>query len=292
VSINATQLTRVRCGFDKANGDHEDVTWDPTQPDGLIKVLQLRGITDWQMSCSADPITLPAAKEASRFLVFTGDPAKKLTPETSTLKEWVCKKLVWNDVWSSALLDKKNVTCDDKESKTTCPELMPQTCATVQSLRVEEIASSAETLYAALAGDLVDVATQAVVERVTKNYPQTAGEKAPEFDDVIRVVFKHSLRIVLDSARKRTPPTERHAQLLIEELRTLSWDKSCTAGPTTAACMWGCGGEATFALVDECMPRGSCTPADVRSLVQSITSGGDAFELNACKAAFGKATTD
>jgi hypothetical protein len=148
-------------------------------------------------------------------------------------------------------------------------QLLPRTCQTLWSLRIEDMAIAGEGLYRALMLDLADLSLSTVVSRLDRKIqrldggPTYVSHFGPLVDELAEVVAG-----MIDGSKE---PSHWSAQLLLVQMARAKWDLPWSTMPDHRKApevqAISCGLKLLFAAMAECYERGSCTALDISDIV-------------------------
>lgn len=129
--------------------------------------------------------------------------------------------------------------------------LLGNTCKVIRSVRIDELASSSDALWKALAADAVMLALDIVEWALTRLNHDGAQRCDTHGVSSVSNVIGYARKSALDALSGNTATTERDVQMLLLELGRIG---SC--GNTRG---WRCGLEVGFAVLHECMRVSECS---------------------------------
>ncbi|WP_433936445.1 hypothetical protein AB3662_17355 [Sorangium cellulosum] len=205
---------------------------DPTKDNPTIAQLLGSGLPAITRARALDPLT-PVAKGLNEFLAVAAevaiDRAKRnaILNIRQTLSDALCTRITYGNF--REILD---LPQDDDSSG----PLLPRTCDTVRTLRVEELAASSKMLERSLAADLLPLSLKLI------HIEEANG---------LKKIVTTMAGVVLSLVDGRALASERDVQMLIMQLASIElsstapvWKKALSAG---------------FALTVECMQQAECT---------------------------------
>ena len=149
--------------------------------------------------------------------------------------------------------------------------LLPRTCETLTSLRLEDLSAASTNLGRPLAQDFTRLAAQQMTDRLDETLSKAFSDHSPVGKEHLKVwlngLIEETATLAYDVAAGGQDP-DRMAHALLTRLGDAPIGTACALKPYDDQCAWAVGVEVVLQILGTCAAQeGTCKPADVARMI-------------------------